>query len=114
MTDTKVRNHAVFMHVRTTSTSLQLTPKARFVFIDEVIRPLLAQHPKVKMRFFDSEAVTANVTDVILWETPDVMAYQAIVEGLRETAFWGTYFEVVDIVASIENAFAFHYGVDPL
>jgi hypothetical protein len=42
------------------------------------------------------------------------MSYQALVEELRETAFWGHYFEVVDIIASIENAYARHYDVDPL
>jgi Darcynin, domain of unknown function len=114
MTSSTTVNHAVFMQVRTTSAWLQLTPKERFAFVDHVIRPLLANHPKVSMRFFDSEAFSAQVSDVILWETTDLLAYQSVVEGLRETLFWGTYFEVVGIVASIENAFAIHYGVDPV
>jgi Darcynin, domain of unknown function len=114
MTSPKTINHAVFMHVRTTTAWLQLTPKERFAFVDDVIRPLLAKHANVSMRFFDAEAFSAEVTDVILWETEDLMAYQAVVEGLRETLFWGTYFEVVAIVASIENGFAIHYGVDPV
>lgn len=102
------------MHVRTTSAWLALTPPQRFGFLDDVIRPLLAQHPTVSMRFFDAEAFSADVTDVVLWETRSVMDYQSVVEGLRETAFWGTYFEVVAIVASIENGYAHHYDVEPV
>jgi Darcynin, domain of unknown function len=109
----KSLNHVYFMHVRTTNLWLALAPKERFGFLDEVIRPLLARHPKVSMRFFDSEGFCAAVTDVLMWETNDVLAYQAIVEELRETEFWGTYFDVVQIVASIENAYAIHYGVEP-
>ena len=105
-------NHAFFMQVRTTTDWLKLAPRERFAFLEEVIRPLLVKHPKVSMRFFDAEAFSAEVTDVILWETTEVMAYQAIVEDLRETMFWGSYFEVVGIVASIENAYAIHYDVD--
>ncbi len=109
---TTMVNHAFFMHLRTTTAWLKLSPKDRFAFVGEVIRPLLAKHPKVSMRYFDAEAFSAEVSDVILWETADVMAYQAVVEDLRETMFWGTYFEVVGIVASVENGYAIHYGVD--
>ena len=49
-----------------------------------------------------------------MWETHHVLAYQAVVEELRETAFWGTYFDVVEIIPAIENAYAAHYGVQPL
>jgi chlorite dismutase len=102
------------MNVRTTTQWLALSPQERFGFLDEVIRPMLGRHSKVSMRFFDSEGFSADVTDVLMWESPDVMAYQAIVEELRESKFWGTYFDIVQIVASIENAYAIHYEVVPL
>jgi Darcynin, domain of unknown function len=107
-------NHAFFMMVRTTNEWLALTPTARFAFLGDVIVPILAANPAVSMRFFDSEAFSSAFSDVVLWETADFMAYQSVVEQLRETAFWGTYFEVMEIVASIENAYAHHYEVDPL
>jgi hypothetical protein len=113
MTTNTTINHAFFMHVRTTREWLKLPPRDRFAFLDEVIRPLLAKNPQVTMRYFDAEAFSAEVTDVLLWETADVMAYQAVVEDLRETMFWGGYFDVVAIVASVENGYAIHYGVDP-
>lgn len=115
-TDSPVRpvNHVFFMLVRTTPAWLALTPAERFGFLGEAIAPILGRHPDVSMRFFDSEAFHAGCTDVVMWETAHILRYQSIVEELRETRFWGHYFEVVDIVASIENAYARHYGVDAL
>lgn len=113
-TSTKTINHTFFMLVRTTNDWLKLTPKERFGFLGDVIVPILTSHPTVSMRFFDSEAFSSDFSDVVMWETGDVMAYQAVVESLRETSFWGHYFEVREIVASIENAYALHYGVDAL
>ncbi len=107
-------NHVFFMQVCTTPAWLALTPDDRFAFLGETIAPILGRHPDVTMRFFDSEAFNARYTDVVMWETASIMSYQALVEELRETAFWGHYFEVVDIIASIENAYARHYDVDPL
>lgn len=106
-----VVNHVFFMLVRTTPTWLALPPKDRFGFLDQTIRPLLSRNPMVSMRFFDSEAFHSRFTDVIMWETASIMAYQAVVEELRETLFWDTYFEIVEIVASIEDAYAIHYDV---
>ncbi|MGL5819692.1 MAG: darcynin family protein [Phycicoccus sp.] len=107
-------NHVAFMLVRTTTTWLGLRPDERFTFLGETITPLLARHPTVRMRFFDSEAFTGEFSDVVMWETTDLLAYQALVEDLRETAFWGHYFEIRQIIPSIENAYARHYDVDPL
>ena len=107
-------NHVFFMLVRTTAAWLQLPPSDRFAFLGEMIVPVLGRNPEVHMRFFDSEAFASRFSDVIMWETHDVLAYQAVVEELRETAFWGTYFEVREIVPSIENACARHYGVTPV
>jgi len=106
--------YTVFMAVRTTPTWLALSPKDRFAFLESDIQPLLARHSAVTMRFFDAEAFHARVSDVILWQTADLDAYQALVEGLRESRFWGTYFEIVDIIPARENAYANHYGVKPL
>jgi hypothetical protein len=106
MTTAKELNHVYFMLVKTTATWLQIPTPKRFEFIEEAIKPILAKHPAVKMRFFDSEAFSGKFTDVLMWETADIWEYQAVVEKLRETLFWGTYFEIVEIVPAIENAYA--------
>ena len=105
--------HTFFMMVKTTAAWLQIAPKERFEFFEQTISPILKNHPSVQMRFFDSEAFSGRFTDVLMWETINILEYQSIVEQLRETLFWGTYFEVVEIVPAIENAYAIHYGVEP-
>lgn len=107
-------NHAFAMLVHTTPTWLRMPPSQRFAFVDETIRPLLARHPSVRLRYFDAEAFNARYTDMLLWETADVLGYQQVVEELRETPFWDTYFEVLEILPMIENGFAHHYGAQPL
>jgi chlorite dismutase len=110
----KPANHTYFMHLRTTSAWLALPPSQRHEFVDTTIRPLLARNPAVQLRYFDSEAFNADVSDVAMWETTDVLAYQSLIEELRETKFWSHYFEIVRIVPAIEQAFAAHYHVEPI
>jgi hypothetical protein len=105
-------NHTFFMMVRTTDIWLALTPKDRYKYFYEVIFPILKKYPKVSMRFFDSEAFNSDFSDLLMWETSDIMSYQSIVEELRETKFWGPYFSIRQIVPSIENAFDHHYKTE--
>jgi Darcynin, domain of unknown function len=107
-------NHTFFMSLKTTENWIALPPSKRHEFVDSTIRPILADNPAVTLRYFDAEAFSADVSDVAMWETADVLAYQQVVELLRETKFWGHYFEVVTIIPAIENAFAAHYHVDPI
>lgn len=114
MITTSELNYAYFMLVKTTATWLQLSAKERFEFLETTIAPILKKHLSVKLRFFDSEAFSGRFTDVLIWETSEVKDYQFLVEELRETLFWGTYFEIVEIVPAIENAYALYYKVDPI
>lgn len=104
----------VFMQVKTTPAWLALSPERRFAFLGETIEPILGRHRAVRMRFFDTEFYSADVTDVIVWETEDLGQYQSIVEALRETPFWGQYFEVVSILPGVENAYADAYEREPV
>lgn len=108
------RTRTFFMLLRATPEWLGLAPPARFAFLDTVLRPLLAAHPGVRLRFFESEAYSARVSDLAVWETADLEAWESLVEGLREGPFWDRYFAVLDILPAVENAFAAHYGVAPL
>jgi chlorite dismutase len=113
-TATKAIDCVYFMLVKTTVTWLQLPVEERFKFLETTISPLLKKHPSVKLRFFDSEAFSAHYSDVLMWETSDLKEYQFLVEELRETLFWGTYFEIVEIVPAIENAYAIFYQKSPI
>ena len=102
------------MQVKTTPAWLALTPEERFAFLGAVIEPVVGGVSDVTFRFFDSEFFSAQVTDVILGETRDLSAYRMIIEKLRETPFWDTYFEVVQIIPSVENAYAAAYDQKPV
>jgi hypothetical protein len=103
-----------FMLVKTTPAWLQMPVPQRMQYMNENLRPILTKWPSVRLRYFDSEAFTGYCTDVLMWECSDVHAYQSVVDSLRETLFWGTYFEIVDIIPSLEDAYADFYRVDRL
>ena len=105
------KEYTVFMLVKTTPTWLALTPPQRFAFLGEAIQPILRKHPAVNMRFFDAEAFNATTSDVVMWQTHDLLQYESVVEHLRETPFWDRYFNVNNILLSRENAYAEHYKV---
>lgn len=104
----------IFMLVKTTARWLALAPSERFAFLEKTIKPVLGKHRDVRMRFFDVEAFNARTSDVIMWETTNLLRYQSLVEHLRETPFWDHYFEVLEILPRLENAYADHYDVAPV
>jgi hypothetical protein len=107
-------NYTFFMLVKTTTIWLQFDMQQRFDFLEDTIKPILKKHPAVKMRFFDSEAFSGRFTDVLMWETTAVKDYQSLIEDLRQTLFWGTYFEIIEIVPAIENAYAIFNQMAPI
>lgn len=108
------QKYTIFMLVKTTPEWLKLRPDARFSFLREDIEPILGAHPHVRMRFFDAEGYNSRASDVIVWETSDLKGYQSVVDALRETRFWDQYFDVVEIVPAVENAYAEAYDERPV
>ncbi|MCU0238364.1 MAG: hypothetical protein MUC29_02905 [Pyrinomonadaceae bacterium] len=109
-----MKPYTIFMLVKTTTEWLKLKPKERFEFLGKDIQPILVKHPTVKMRFFDAEAYDADITDVIVWETENLKEYEYLVEELRESLFWETYFTVEKILLTVEEAYADFYKVEPI
>ena len=101
--------YSVFLLIKATPAWLALSPDERFAWLDESIRPLLAEHPEVSVRFWDVEHFSARSSDVILFETARLDRYMSLVERMRETRFWDDYFLVQDILPGIENAYAEAY-----
>lgn len=107
----------VFWLIKTTPEWLMLPPhgdNGRFAFGREVLNPILAKYPLATMSFFDSEAFTADCTDVMVWTVRDLEHYNGVVNDLRETKFWSTYFTIEKIIPAIENEYAKHYKADVL
>lgn len=105
----------VFMLVKTMPEWLGFTVDERFRLLGEYVEPILRKYrDRVTLRFFDIEFYNARVTDLWLWDATDHHGYQLLVEELRETPFWDRYFQIVEILPGIENAYAQNYGRAPL
>ncbi|WP_330271857.1 darcynin [Lentzea sp. NBC_00516] len=103
-----------FMLVKTTPKWLTLTvPQRMEAFRTEILPVIEEKAEGVRFRFYDTEFYSTRVTDVWVWEARDHEAWQLLVEALRETPFWDTYFEVVDLLVGVENGYARNYGVEP-
>ena len=95
-----------FMSLRSQPSWLALTRQQRADFIAEVVRPIFAQYPAVKLRFYDAEAFSGRCTDMAVFETADIRAYTFLVDALRDTPFFGLpHFEVLDVIPAIENSY---------
>jgi hypothetical protein len=46
------------------------------------------------------------VEHIWMWDTKDHHSYQLPMEDLWETPFWDRYFEIVEILTGVENAYA--------
>jgi hypothetical protein len=105
----------VFMLVKTTPEWLGFSIDERFKLLAMHFEPILRKHrPKVMLRFYDVEFYSARVTDLWIWEATDHQAYELLVEDLRETPFWDRYFQIVEILPAVENAYARNYNRVPL
>jgi darcynin-like uncharacterized protein len=105
----------VFMLVKTCPEWLGFPVEERFRLLGEHVEPILRKYrDRVKLRFYDVEFYSARVTDLWLWEATDHHAYELLVEALRETPFWDRYFQILEILPAIENAYAANYGRPPL
>ncbi|PNG26486.1 darcynin [Methylocella silvestris] len=103
------------MLVKTSPEWLGFPVKTRFAELREHFEPILRKHAEgVRLRFYDAEFYSARVTDIWLWEATSHHAYELLVEDLRETAFWDRFFDIVEIIPAVENAYAANYGEAPL
>jgi hypothetical protein len=97
----------VFMLVKTRPEWLGFTTERRSELLRSEVEPILRKHHQnIRLRFYDVEFYSTRVTDIWLWEASDHHAYQLLVEDLRDTAFWDRYFEIVEILPGVENAYA--------
>lgn len=102
-----------FVLLKTTRAWLDMSVPERVAAFQENVLPAIKDKAAdVRWRYFDTEFYTARVTDIWLWEARTHEAFQLVVEALRETPFWDHYFEVVEILVGVENAYAKNYDAD--
>ena len=100
----------IFMLVKTTPEWLGFTAERRHELARTQLTPILERHAEsVSLRFFDVEFYSARVTDIWMWDAKDHHSYEMLVEALRETAFWDRWFEIVEILPGVEDAYARNY-----
>ncbi|CDG89599.1 darcynin family protein [Xenorhabdus bovienii] len=103
----------VFMLVKTTPEWLGFSIDQRFKHFAEIFTPIIKKHAAgVSLRFYDVEFYSTRVTDIWVWDAKDHESYQLLVEELRETPLWDRYFDIVEILTGVENAYAKNYGRD--
>ncbi|MBB4678491.1 darcynin family protein [Crossiella cryophila] len=114
-TGTFESNLTAFMLVKTTRAWLGLTPEQRVAAFTTEILPAIKDRVRgVRSRFYDTEFYSARVTDVWVWEAVDHESFQQLVEALRDTPFWEHYFEIVELLVGVENAYAKNNGLEPV
>jgi hypothetical protein len=113
MTQTKTFEPAftVFMLTKTTPEWLGFPHDRRFEEVRKHLTPIVQKHAAaVSLRFFDTEFYSARVTDLWMWDAKDHHSYELLVEDLRESPFWDRYFNIVEILTGVENAYATNYN----
>ena len=96
---------AIFVHLRTTPAWLTLTRPERSRIAGEAFARALPDD-RVTLRYFDAEAFSGRCTDVAMFETQDLAAYYFAIERLRDSPLFATpYFEIVDIIPTLEDGF---------
>ena len=99
-------NYVYFVHVRTTPAWLQLDRERRRVLAELHVYQPLEEFLDLKMRYFDAEAFTGRLTDIMMFETPSPENYYFFIERFRDSPLIAEgYFEVVDIIPALEEGF---------
>lgn len=97
----------LFMMLKAQPAWLRLGRQTRQDFIAAEVVPILARYPAVSLRFFDAEGFTGRCSDMAMWQAGDLKSWSFLMDALRDTAFFSEpYFEVVDIIPALEEAYA--------
>lgn len=95
----------VFVLLKTTKEWLRLERAERNRIADSVLSTVFSDN-KVTLRMFDAEAFTTKCTDVAMFQAEDMQAFYFAIERLRDSELITTpYFEMVEIIPTIEDGF---------
>lgn len=97
--------YTFFMLIKTSPQWLQMSIEDRRTFFNRELAPIMRRWSAVKVRYYDAEFFTARCSDLVVLETEDLVAYQAVIEKLRETLFWDTYFQILEIIPAREDEY---------
>ncbi|HKX39886.1 MAG TPA: darcynin family protein [Burkholderiaceae bacterium] len=109
------RCYTFFMLLQSTSRWRTLSVDEQHAHHDALLMQVFEGYPELKLRHFDSTAFAGRCSDVLLWETTDVAQYYHAVEWLRDRGPLGAqWFEVVDVIPAVEDAWREHDACSPI
>lgn len=95
----------VFVLLKTTKEWLRLEHAERNRIAESVLSTVLPDN-SVTLRMFDAEAFTTKCTDVAMFQAEDMQAFYFAIERLRDSELiTKPYFEMVEIIPTIEDGF---------
>lgn len=95
----------VFMLVKAAPDWLSFTVAHRRQLTQAQLTPILEKHHlHASLHFLDLELYSTRVTDIWIWRTRDVPGYQHLMQDLRKSPFWNRFFNVVEILAGVDEA----------
>lgn len=96
---------SVFVFLKTKTDWLRLERSKRNEIADSVFAQMFKDN-NISVRLFDAEAFTSKCTDIALFQMEDIKEYYFAIERLRDSVLiTHPYFEIVEIIPSIENGF---------
>lgn len=95
----------VFVLLKTTVSWLRLSRDERNEIADKALCSVLV-NTDVTLRMFDAEAFTTRCTDVAMFQAKDMQSFYFTIERLRDSVLiTEPYFEMVEIIPTIEDGF---------
>jgi hypothetical protein len=80
------KKFTIFCYFHVTPQWLELTKDQRTAVRDRAFVPIFMRYrEQVSIRLFDTWAFTHTSTDVIMFETPNLLAYYALMDELKNT-----------------------------
>jgi len=96
---------SLFLLLRTTPAWLALSRDERNNIAGQAMNLALSGQA-VSLRYFDAEAFSGRCTDLALLSAMDLRACYKVIERLRDSPLFSVpYFEVVDIIPTLEDGF---------
>jgi Darcynin, domain of unknown function len=93
-----------FMLLKSSPRWRELSHQSQRAVFDDVLTLVFNGYPDLRMSHYAASAFHGRCSDVIVWDASDVSQYRAAIDALWERDFFGApLFEIVDVIASVED-----------
>lgn len=101
------KKFTIFCYFHVTPEWLALSKDERVAVRDRAFVPIFMRYrEQVSVRLFDTWAFTQTSTDIIMFETPNLMAYYALMDELKNTEIFSrSLLRRSETVVAVEDGF---------